>query len=743
MVGISDHLGIYAKLDTKRTKEKRNPIKFRSYKNYNVAQLKEDIKRGIGESEIHNKINEENLNEALEELSGILVKAADKHAPLKEIKQSKEKPYIPWMTAEIKNQIEAKNDLIKMNYLQPKQKDKHEIKRLKNKLNHAKRKHRRAYYKKKLSEYKGDSKNIWKVFKEMLNKQEIRETIEPDLLDQDKANRYNTYFATIGTVIKNKLGITDTNVKLNNNGFMLHEITENTVGKLVDRIKIGVATGADGISARIIKDCKEEILPALTSLVNLSFKISTFPESMKEATIKCIHKKNSTEDPANYRPLSILPIMSKIFERAAVDQIVTFLESNNLISRNQHAYRKRHSTITSLTEVTNYIYKELDKGIVVGMASLDLSKAFDSISHSHLLQKLTDIGLGKNTVEWTKSYLSNRTQKTKFSTITSEIETVTSGVPQGSILGPVLFIIFTNDLITAFNQQTYVVSYADDTQLIETGKSVEEVKAKLERTIDIAQNWYKNNSLMSNPAKTETIIFRTKRGQKYNIKINVKEDEKEVELTPAECIKVLGVYLDENLGFDKHITHVQRKTTAATKNLYRIRDLLPIKYKMVLYDSLIASHFNYADIIWGGCTEKNKQKLQTTQNFAMRTILGTDRRSSSTQALEKLRYLNLDNKRKVHEAVFTHKAVNGLQPKEICEKYRELLPTGNTRSASRLIINNPKHKTSLYERSPLYRTIQTWNKLPLDLKTTPDEAFKKNVQKSMIKSCYGGITKTL
>ena len=741
MIGISDHLGTYAKLDTKRIEQKNPVIKFRSYKHYDPSKLKEDIKQGLLESEVHNKIREGKLNEAVEEFTSILVKGADKHAPMKEIKQSKEKPYIPWMTSGLKEEREAKNNLIKMNYLQPKQGDQQEIKRLKNKLNHEKRKHKRAYYKKKLSEYKGDSKNTWKVFKEMLNKQEIKETIEPELMDQDKANRFNHYFATIGTVIKNKLGITDTNVNFNQ-GFAFSDISEDTVSKLIDKIRIGVATGADGISARILKDCKEVILPTLTSLVNLSFKTSTFPEAMKAATIKCLHKKNCTEEPANYRPLSILPILSKIFERAAVDQMVYFLETNNLLSRNQHAYRKGHSTVTSLSEVTNHIYKQMDNGYIVGMASLDLSKAFDSIDHSQLLQKLTDIGLGKSLVEWTKSYLTNRTQKTKFSTVTSETATVTSGVPQGSILGPILFIIFTNDLVTAFSDETHVVSYADDTQLLETGKTIEEVKEKLERTINTAQNWYKKNSLMSNPAKTEIIIFRTKQGKKHNITIKVEENGEEVELKPADCIKVLGVHLDECLEFNKQVKHVQGKATAATKNLYRIRDLLPVMYKMMLYDGLIASHFNYADVIWGGCTKKNQEKLQTTQNFAMRTILGAERRSSATEALTKLRYLDLQNKRQVHEAVFAYKAINGTQPEEVTKKYKELMPKGNTRSATRQILNYPKHKTALYERSPLYRTITTWNKLPTEIKTTPAQSFKKQVQKYKTNCIYGETKKT-
>ena len=735
MIGISDHLGTFAKLNTKRVEKQPNTIKFRSYKNYNAEKFKEDLNEKLDNSEVQSKINEGKLNEALEELSAILVGEANKHAPMKEIKQTKDKPYIPWMTQEIKKDREHKNNLIKMNYLQPRESDKHEIRRLKNKLNHEKRKQKRAYYKKKLADYKGNPKNTWKIFKELLNQQEIQESVEPDIMTEEKANRFNNYFATIGTEIKNKLGVKDTPVSYRK-GFSFSEVSEETVGTLINKIRIDVATGADGISARILKDSKDVILHVLTKMVNLSFRTNTFPESMKAAIIKCLHKKDSTEEPSNYRPISILPIISKIFERAAVDQVAQFLESNHLISRNQHAYRKGHSTVTSLFEVTSYIYQEMDKGQRVGMASLDLSKAFDSISHTHLLQKLTNIGLGEDVVKWMKSYLTNRRQKTKFSSTISEIEIVKSGVPQGSILGPILFIIFTNDLVTAFNDQALVVSYADDTQLLVAGKTLQEVKEKLEMIIKIAQKWYKNNSLMSNPTKTEIIIFRTAKAKKEAITIKVEENGKEVDLKPVEFLKVLGVRIDESLSFSKQIKHIKGKATAATKNLYRIKDLLPIQHKKILYDSLIASQFNYADVIWGGCTKKDKVKLQTTQNFAMRTIIGSERRSSAKEALRKLKYLNIEGKRQVHEGVFAHKAINGSHPAAICSHYTDQMSKCNTRSAAKQVLNNPKHKTALFERSPLYRTIQTWNTIPQEIKKKPATSFKNELQKYKINNYY-------
>ena len=235
--------------------------------------------------------------------------------------------------------------------------------------------------------------------------------------------------------------------------------------------------------------------------------------------IKAIHKKDSIEEVSNYRPLSILPIVSKVFERAATDQLVNYLEEKNILNKTQHAYRKKHSTQTCLMEIMDYIYSEKDKGNIIGIASLDLSKAFDSINHSHLIEKMKKIGLNTNSLEWISSYLENRKQKTKFSKYTSQEEKVTSGVPQGSILGPILFICFVNDMAELFND-CKVCSYADDTQIIVSERNSKQVKAKLEELIKRAQKWYTNNSLQNNAGKTETLIIgRKNKAEKIYIEV--------------------------------------------------------------------------------------------------------------------------------------------------------------------------------------------------------------------------------
>ena len=203
---------------------------------------------------------------------------------------------------------------------------------------------------------------------------------------------------------------------------------------------VNVATDHDELSAKLIKEAMPVIKEDLKDMVNLSYETKTFPDQLKIATVKAIHKKGGNNDPAQYRPVSILTIISKIFERSAVDQLVTYYNSHNLLNPRQHAYRKYHSTTTSLFELIETIKKHIDTGCFVAIAALDLSKAFDSLAHNLILKKLDEIGLNETATNWIKSYLSNRKQRVKFGNIKSSLEKIESGVPQGSILGQLLFI---------------------------------------------------------------------------------------------------------------------------------------------------------------------------------------------------------------------------------------------------------------------------------------------------------------
>ena len=205
------------------------------------------------------------------------------------------------------------------------------------------------------------------------------------------------------------------------------------------------------------------------------------------------------------------------------------------------------------------------------------------------------------------------------------------------------------------------MSYADDCQLIVAGNTKMQVKLKLEELIRRAQIWYTENSLMNNASKTEILIIGNKHKENQPMNIDVEEGGKLKHLKPKQTIKILGVQIDDQLNWDKQIQAVRKKATNSIRNLHRINQLIPLKHRVLLYNSLVAAHYNYADTVWSGCGATNEKKLQTTQNFAARSILGWKKRTSAKEALSELKLLPLKDNRKVHEAVYVHKALNFLQ----------------------------------------------------------------------------------
>ena len=733
--GVSDHTGTYTVLNTAKEKKIPEKIRFRCYKNYSSENFNEDLKIALEDSTLKKLIETEKVNEATERWVNIFKNTAEVHAPMKEATVTKKTSNIPWFTSQLKDLVLQKKRRLQLYWLDGFISDLNIVKTLTNKINHLKRQLKKSYYSGKIEEYEGNPKKMWTMLKEVTYTKMIKNSTEPHFLDQNRANQFNNYFATIGSNIQKKLNIEEKILENIKPGvFNFHEETEETIIKLIDRIKPDVAVGHDEISAKLLKDSKLTVASSLTKLVNLSYKTSTFPDCMKKGIVKAVHKKEDTEDPANYRPLTILSVLSKVFERSAADQQMTYYLKNNILNKTQHAYMKGHSTETCLNDMINYIYKQLDEGKLIGVASLDLSKAFDSISHSHLLQKLSNLGLSQSSLQWCKSYLTKRKQQTKFKKFISTEETVTSGVPQGSIMGPIMFISFVNDLADNF-ENCKIVSYADDTQILVSANTVPEVKKKLENLIDVAQKWYTKNSLLNNITKTEIMLISGRKHQE-SLYIDIIDEGIKKRLQPKASIKILGVFVDQKLNWKKQIQEVNKKAKYAARNLQRINNLVPLRSRLLLYNSLVASHLKYADTVWAGCDVADKQKLQRTQNLAVKSILGMKKYDSASEALKKAKLLPLDHKQKIHEAVYIHKGLAHKLPSPICDQYNQLKPQStSSRSIDQQLLNIHSHKTEKYKHSPLYRTIKIWNSIPLNIKTIENSStFKKNLQQHFQKN---------
>ena len=432
------------------------------------------------------------------------------------------------------------------------------------------------------------------------------------------------------------------------------------------------------------------------------------PTIWKIARVTALHK-GGANILNNFRPISILPILSKVLERVAFNQLYYYLNSNGLINVYQSGFRPLHSTETALLNTTDDWLGEFDKGNVVIAVMLDLKGAFDTIDHEILTNKLYYYGLDEKSVKWFKSYLEGRTQTTCISGNSSQFRPVTCGIPQGSILGPLLFIVHINDLPSVL-KHCKVSMYADDTMLYCSGKDPRELCRKINEDLEHVRIWLLRNKLHLNMKKTEYITFGSKQrlekmdDNDFDIQIN-----STLVRRVREC-KHLGVLLDENLTWQNHINTLQKKIRGGLFMLKSIRNIVNKNVLLTVYNSIIMSHLNYCDVVWGNCGVTNQKVLQKVQNRAARIINNAEWNSSATENLSKLNWLTLDKKRKENIAVMMHKILSGRAPDYLIEKFSFREHGHNTRSGS-LHLNIPRPKTEALKRSFVYRGASSWNSL--------------------------------
>ena len=325
------------------------------------------------------------------------------------------------------------------------------------------------------------------------------------------ANSFNDYFASIGENLANKIrqpsNISYQNFLTNRvlTSFTFQLIHQNDISKIIKDFKPKTSSGSDGISMKILKIISEPLLPCITTLVNQSLVTGIFPEKFKLAKVIPLIKKPNIYTIDNFRPISLLASISKIIEKCVFNQVYSYFESNNHFYGSQYGYRKLHSTETACLELVDKLMKNLDEGETPICFFLDLSKAFDTLDHNILLNKLKHYGINGIELNWFKSYLSNRTQYVDIDGTTSKKKAIKTGVPQGSILGPLLFIIYMND-INSVSTHFEAILYADDTSLSAVLKAFgnrtpSEISENINKDLSSISNWLKANKLFLNVSK--------------------------------------------------------------------------------------------------------------------------------------------------------------------------------------------------------------------------------------------------
>jgi len=373
---------------------------------------------------------------------------------------------------------------------------------------------------------------------------------------------------------------------------------EDTI-KIINKLKSKTSVGVDDISTKLLKEIKNEIAKPVTLIINQSLSTGIFPDLLKIGKISPIYKKGDKTQLSNYRPISVLPAISKVFEKAIFNQIHEHFKSENLYYDNQYGFRANHSTEYATLELVDRLNYEMDKGNFPLNVYIDLSKAFDTVDHEILLSKLQYYGIRNTSLSLLRSYLSNRIQYVEIDSYRSSFRKINTGVPQGSVLGPLLFIIYINDIHFSSNLFNFV-TYADDTTLFAslnavTSNDSNPTEAVLNSELQSVCKWLNMNKLSLNISKTKCMIFQ--KSKKIQFKPNLKILDKCIEY--VDNFNFLGIVIDNRLNWKYHIENVTRKISKAICILSRLKHYLPRSCLKTIYDSLVNSHLNYGLLCWG------------------------------------------------------------------------------------------------------------------------------------------------
>lgn len=446
------------------------------------------------------------------------------------------------------------------------------------------------YLSEKVDEFRHNPKKLWEQLKDLgySNKSKQSGNINVKIdgkINHDPisvANKFNNFFTTVATKLVNKLSpakkmfTTDTEIFQNfykdkgacKNAFKFSQVSSEFILKELSKLNISKSTGLDEIPARFLKDGASILVKPVTFLINLSIELQDVPKELKVAKVKPLYKKGDRTECGNYRPVSVLCIISKILEKAIYVQMSEYLDKNNLLFQYQSGFRNLYSTETCLIHLTDYIREQTALGNYTGMMMIDLQKAFDTVDHKILCEKLYFMGF--ESTKWIKSYLSDREQIVNVNGVYSESMKVTCGVPQGSILGPLLFLCYINDMSIALKCKLFL--YADDSGLVISDKNPNVISEKLSKELENCKNWLTDNKLSLHLGKTELILFGSRK------KINkVKEFSVSfsgVKILSKKVVKYLGVFLDETLSGDKIVENIVKKTNSKLKFLYRSANFL-------------------------------------------------------------------------------------------------------------------------------------------------------------------------
>ena len=654
--GISDHSLVFAIRKISVIDKQENILEIRNMKNFNEEKFIEDLLKQPWE---HIYFSAEDPNAMWEIWKKIFLDVLDKHAPLQHKKIRSKKA--PWITNDIKNLMNTRDRFKRKAILTNNENDWLNFRTTRNKVNIKLRNAKKDYYSSKIAGQKSNPKKAWKSINNLLGRQN-KPTVVNELTvgnnkltcPEDIAEGFNEYFSNIGPDLSSRIDSSNYNfetyIKNAKSEFAAFQpVTVNQISHLLHGLSGNKATGIDKISCKIIKLAAPVISDSLTLIFNQAITLSSFPDEWKIARVVPLYKNGQRSIPGNYRPISVLPAISKIMERILHDQLYNYLTKFDLFSDTQFGFRKFHSTAGALLDCTNEWYINLDRKMLNLVVLIDLKKAFDTVDYQILLSKLELYGIKGQAINLLKSYLTNRKQKCQIRNSFSSERLIKCGVPQGSILGPLLFLLYINDLPHCLSK-TKPRLFADDTNLTASANSMTDLEAAVNSDLENLRKWLIANKLSLNVAKTEFILIGSKSviNNISNSHPNVFIENKQIKQV-YEC-KTLGVKIDQHLSWKDNTDEICKKVTAGISAIRRIRPFVDQDTLILIYNAIVRLYFDYCSEVWDVFGEAQSKRLQKLQNRAARIILNVSNDVEHNIALRALGWEPLQMERKKAKA---------------------------------------------------------------------------------------------
>lgn len=733
--GVSDHLGLTVGTFSEPVSAEKNK-KFLSKRviNENSIRLMSDC---LAEESWDSCLSERTCNGSFNEFFRVLYGCFLYNCPIKTKDVSRKEQKNAWVTIGIKVSSRRKRELYRESrhnsnpaFLQYFRKYKQIFRKV---VQSAKR----LYNLNLIKQSDNVTKTTWGIVKKELGL-DFKEQTCPEVKINGEvitdpvvvASSLNNYFLGVADDFHSRVSISDSissakKYLLNNSqSFEFNFVSESLVISCIKKLKNKKSAGWDEIPAHVIKSLAPFIIKPLTHCINISLQTGSFPEKLKYAQIKPVFKKGDSMVLSNYRPVALLPVLSKVFEEVALMQLVPFLESNNLLNSNQFGFRKGKGTSDAIIDLVSEVVKALDESQRAIGVFCDLSKAFDCVRHDVLLEKLKLYGIAGSTFSWFKSYLSNRFQQVaitdSYSRHFSPWCPAVHGVPQGSKVGPLLFLLYINDLSVSVSSK--IIQFADDTTIIVKAPSVSLAASKASTDISSMETWFKHNGLHLNCSKTHILHFHNHQLISGNVTVGLESGDL---IDSTDTTKFLGLNINENLKWSDHLNQINSSLAKALFGLRVIFRTTGLNAALTVYHSYFMSRACYGIIAWGSSSIINS--IFILQKKAIRILADVGPRSSCRPLFIEMKLLTI-------HAVYIYQICTFVK-----NNYSDFLVENhehqyNTRH--RDFLQYPLHRTTLYEKSPWYMGRKIFNHLPLGIKCEEGmKSFKKKLKMFLLSVC--------